>query len=357
MLRQNFFHDQRSGHAFQNQVADREGPEDAVFHDEKVAAGSFRHLVVPNLDGFVTTGFFCLLFAENVAQQIQRLDVAAQPTFIRNRNHAHARLPLFRFEIAWPDGHRQTGNHLIRKSMTARRPAPGNLQIDPAVLDSAFGNQAFMNVGHLVERKYRRNLQFAQRTVQAVDMRFQRKALAIVDLGVLIHAIAKLITAIFHRNDQFLQIHRPPVDIPQCSHVCFLLHFIAKIVYDSYIIPYGSSFAAASTASACPSILTLRQTAATIPARSIKNVDRSIPRTFFPYMFFSLITSYIVQTLLSTSASNGNGNPSSLRMNFSWDFKSSRLTPNTTTSNAASSSWIPRNSRASSVQPAVESFG
>jgi hypothetical protein len=51
-----------------------------------------------------------------------------------------------------------------------------------------------------------------------------------------------------------------------------------------------SVFAAARTSSACPGTLTLRQTFAIRPARSMRKVERSTPKYFLPYMLFSVHT-------------------------------------------------------------------
>ena len=52
-----------------------------------------------------------------------------------------------------------------------------------------------------------------------------------------------------------------------------------------------SALSASSTSSACPSTFTLRHSARSTPAESIRNVLRSTPMYFLPYMLFSLITS------------------------------------------------------------------
>lgn len=56
---------------------------------------------------------------------------------------------------------------------------------------------------------------------------------------------------------------------------------------------YSSSSASlAATAAAWPSTFTRGQTAATLPALSIRNVERCSPIDFLPYMFFSTHTPY-----------------------------------------------------------------
>ena len=59
----------------------------------------------------------------------------------------------------------------------------------------------------------------------------------------------------------------------------------------------------ARTSSAWPSGLTLLKMWAILPSGPIRNVVRSMPMTFFPYMFFSLMTPKALQTVLSASAS------------------------------------------------------
>ena len=51
-----------------------------------------------------------------------------------------------------------------------------------------------------------------------------------------------------------------------------------------------SALAASSTSSTWPGTLTLRQTLRTLPLASIRNVARSIPMNFLPYMDFSTQT-------------------------------------------------------------------
>ena len=61
----------------------------------------------------------------------------------------------------------------------------------------------------------------------------------------------------------------------------------------------------------------------------IRNVDRSMPRTCFPYMFFILMTSNSAQSFSSASASSGNGNRI-FALKPSCDLIESRDTPATT---------------------------
>src|SRR5215469_568526 len=116
------------------------------------------------------------------------------------------------------------------------------------------------------------------------------------------------------------------------------------------------SFNAFATSSAWPSALTLGKTRAMCPSGSITNVVRSMPITFFPYMFFSFTTPYRLAIFLSTSASSVNGR-SYLSLNFFWAEGVSAETPST----VAPAFWIclyaSRNPHASTVQPGVSALG
>ena len=62
-----------------------------------------------------------------------------------------------------------------------------------------------------------------------------------------------------------------------------------------------------STSSACSSTLTRGQTLTILPFSSMENVERWIPRRFFPYIVFSTITPNASQSFDSVSASSANG--------------------------------------------------
>src|SRR5271163_4626820 len=66
---------------------------------------------------------------------------------------------------------------------------------------------------------------------------------------------------------------------------------------------------AARTSSAWPSGFTLGEILIRCWSVPIKNVVRSMPITFFPYMFFSLRTSNCLQTASATSARFGEAQP------------------------------------------------
>src|ERR1700674_4427767 len=93
--------------------------------------------------------------------------------------------------------------------------------------------------------------------------------------------------------------------------------------------PYGvrhSAFTAASTASACPLTFTLRHSWRSTPLASIRKLLRSIPMYFLPYMLFSWMTSYSLQTVLSGSLRRSKGNPIFF-LNFSCDSTESAEIP------------------------------
>ena len=64
-------------------------------------------------------------------------------------------------------------------------------------------------------------------------------------------------------------------------------------------------YRACNTSSAWPAGLTLWKIFAIFPLVSIRNVVRSMPKYFFPYMLFSFQTPYASATVWSTSASSG----------------------------------------------------
>ena len=81
--------------------------------------------------------------------------------------------------------------------------------------------------------------------------------------------------------------------------------------------------AASKTSSAWPLTFTLRHSRRRVPLASNRKVLRSIPRTFFPYMFLSRMTSKSPQSFSPTSETSSNGNPN-FALNFSCAAKLSR---------------------------------
>lgn len=106
----------------------------------------------------------------------------------------------------------------------------------------------------------------------------------------------------------------------------------------------------------CPSTFTLRKARSMRPPGPITKVERSMPLTFFPYMFFSLITSYFSHTTPSTSHRSGKGRPY-LSLNFAWADGPSRLMPSTAVFFDSNASISSRKSQASRVQPDVFALG
>src|SRR5208337_1937724 len=115
-------------------------------------------------------------------------------------------------------------------------------------------------------------------------------------------------------------------------------------------------FSSASTSSACPSALTLGKTCARRPWASIRNVVRSMPITFLPYMFFSLTTSKASATFLSGSESRVNGR-SYFSLNFFCALGWSGEMPSTTAPAFCILLYASRNPHASMVQPGVSALG
>ena len=87
--------------------------------------------------------------------------------------------------------------------------------------------------------------------------------------------------------------------------------------WGTHIIPLflPAAFTHASTSSACPAGVTGENTCTILPSGPMRNVLRTIPITFLPYMFFSLRTSNFLATSFLSSASRVNG-----RFSFSLNF-------------------------------------
>lgn len=112
----------------------------------------------------------------------------------------------------------------------------------------------------------------------------------------------------------------------------------------------------ARTSSAWPSGLTLLKMWAILPSGPMRNVVRSMPMTFLPYMFFSLITPKALQTFLSASASRVKGR-SYFSLNFFWASGLSAEMPRTMRPAFWSFVYASRNPHASIVQPGVFALG
>src|SRR5207247_2157312 len=87
-----------------------------------------------------------------------------------------------------------------------------------------------------------------------------------------------------------------------------------------------SAFTAAKTSSAWPGTLTPLHSCTRVPLPSIRKVDRSIPLTCLPYMFFILITPNCLQSFSSSSEMSSKGN-FILALKLSLDFMLSLVTP------------------------------
>ncbi len=81
-----------------------------------------------------------------------------------------------------------------------------------------------------------------------------------------------------------------------------------------------------------------------------------MPRTFFPYRLFILMTPNCVHSASSASDSSGNGN-ASLSLKLACDLSESREIPATTAPAFANCGCRSRNCMPSVVQPGVLSFG
>src|SRR5690606_4974493 len=113
---------------------------------------------------------------------------------------------------------------------------------------------------------------------------------------------------------------------------------------------------ASSTSSTCPLTFTPRHSRRSTPSSPMRNVLRTMPSTFLPYMFFSWITSNSLQTFSSASLSRSKGN-SCFALKFSWDLRLSREMPKTRVLRARNLRWLSRKFCPSVVQPGVLSLG
>jgi hypothetical protein len=102
--------------------------------------------------------------------------------------------------------------------------------------------------------------------------------------------------------------------------------------------------------------LTPRHSRASNPSSSTTKVLRSMPRTFFPYMFFILMTPKSLQAVSSASESSSNGN-FIFALKAACDLSESREMPNSAAPAFLNSLYESLKSAPSLVQPGVSSFG
>src|SRR5262249_50309924 len=117
-----------------------------------------------------------------------------------------------------------------------------------------------------------------------------------------------------------------------------------------------SALTASKTSAACPGTLTPLHSRASFPSGAIRNVDRSMPRTCLPYMFFILITPNCLHSISSGSEISSKGNPS-FALKLSCDLRLSRETPTTTAPALTNRLYRSRNWLPSVVHPGVLSLG
>ncbi len=117
-----------------------------------------------------------------------------------------------------------------------------------------------------------------------------------------------------------------------------------------------SACTASRTSCAWPGTFTPRHSRTSLPSAPIRNVERSIPRTCLPYMFFILMTPNAWHSFSSASEMSANGKP--IFAAKPWcDLIESREMPATTAPAFANRSWRSRKFAPSVVQPGVLSFG
>jgi len=118
----------------------------------------------------------------------------------------------------------------------------------------------------------------------------------------------------------------------------------------------AGAYSLSRTAEAWPATFTLGKIRSTLPSEPTMTVVRTVPQTFFPYMFFSPHTPQAFWTAASGSESNGNGSWY-FSLNFFCVFGSSLEIPRMTALFFANASTSSRKSLASWVQPEVMAFG
>src|SRR5690606_33502958 len=72
-------------YAFKNEIVQRRRQQHAVAHDPDVAGSAFGQEAIAKLQNFVDAGFDGLLLGQHIAQQRNRLDLAAQPADVGRR--------------------------------------------------------------------------------------------------------------------------------------------------------------------------------------------------------------------------------------------------------------------------------
>ena len=119
---------------------------------------------------------------------------------------------------------------------------------------------------------------------------------------------------------------------------------------------YYFLFNSSRTSSTCPFTLTFRHSLTSTPFSSIRNVLRSIPMTFLPYIFFSLMTSNCLHNF-SSGSDNKSKEKDCLLLKFSLDLILSRETPRMTLFLALNFLLLFRKSLLSDVLPCLFFFG
>lgn len=126
-----------------------------------------------------------------------------------------------------------------------------------------------------------------------------------------------------------------------------------KIIKTGIIYFPDNSLKSSST---CVEAFTFRYSAIKMPFSSIMKVDLSMPMYFLPYILFSFMTPYILQTSSFSSDKRGKFREF-LSLKLQCFRTLSRLIPMTSYPKRFKSSKRSRNAIASNVQPEVLSFG
>ena len=173
-------------------------PDDAVLDEEEGAARALgdesRVLAV---EKSLFASFRLRLFlGKDGAEEVQRLDVAAQPADVFGERERDAAFLLLTVRRALADRHREVRRGTTGEGEGARCRAARDLEVDRAALDAALFDEVVVNGGEFFVHIGDGDVHFAHGAAEAREVAIEGEELAVVDVRDLVDAVAELIAAV-----------------------------------------------------------------------------------------------------------------------------------------------------------------
>src|SRR4051794_4713292 len=209
--------------------------------DEHVGGRRLSQLAVAQKEGLDRIGLGRKLAQQHVADERDRLDVAAQPAVVARGDRAGAALHLHARRRHERIGHHEDGRlSVLRKGVVALGDAARHLEVDALVLEWLALDQAGDDAAPLLARVRVADADGAEAALEAVQMLFQPGGHLGVDRDYLVHPVAEDESAVEHRHLGLGERHEAAVQENYLIHSLSVSHARPKM-------PAGATVSSATT--------------------------------------------------------------------------------------------------------------